>query len=185
MARKPTGGIETTDRTVSLPAVALPALRRAVASGSDPLTAIQSLQAAGFETGGTLFGTLEAKMGRATDDVSEDDFWRSLSSLLEDLGWGTVDHEALHPGVGILFSPDWVEGAEPSENGHPTCSFSSGLLSGLLSSVAGGPVAVLQIACRACGDDRCGFAFGSEKTIHDLYDLMLEESELNAALDRL
>ena len=54
-------------------------------------------------------------------------------------------------------SSDWVE-AEEERGEDASCSFSAGYLSGLLTELAGGPIAVLEVACRARGDDTCSFA---------------------------
>jgi hypothetical protein len=59
------------------------------------------------------------------------------------------------------------------------------MLSALLSEVAGGPVAVLEVTCRTKGDERCTFAFGSAPTVHDLYGLLLDGQDLDSALAAL
>jgi hypothetical protein len=66
-----------------------------------------------------------------------------------------------------------------------SCCFSTGFLSGLLSELAGGPVAVLEIGCRTRGADACRFAFGSEQVIHDLYGRLLDGADFDGALAAL
>jgi hypothetical protein len=55
-------------------------------------------------------------------------------------------------------------------------------MSGLLSQIAGGPVAVLEVSCRTRGDDACRFGFGSERAITDLHGLLLDGADLDSAL---
>ncbi|NIX42216.1 MAG: hypothetical protein GWN06_24335, partial [Gemmatimonadetes bacterium] len=54
-----------------------------------------------------------------------------------------------------------------------------------LTELAGGPIAVLEVSCRARGDDCCDFAFGSETAIHGLYGRLLQGENLQAALAAL
>jgi hypothetical protein len=69
-----------------------------------------ALQEAGYAAGDALFD-------RLTRAASESDiagtpsasFWDRLSSMCRELGWGTVRHEELHPGVGALVATDWFE----------------------------------------------------------------------------
>lgn len=74
----------------------------------------------------------------------------------------------------------------PVLNEHDaSCSFSTGFLSGMLTSLAGGPIAVLEVSCRARGDGHCSFAFGNASAIHDLYGKLVEGAELSGALASL
>jgi len=41
------------------------------------------------------------------------------------------------------------------------------------------------VSCRAQGDERCAFAFGSAATVHDLYGLLLDGRALPSALAAL
>lgn len=178
------GTAESKADHLSLPATVLAALRRAVSHQAGSLAAIHVLQAAGFETGGRVFDDFEARLGDAPDELPTDTFWDEFGHYVEERGWGTIEHDSVHPGVGVFRSENWVEASEMQED-EPTCSFSSGLLSGFLTRLASGPVAVLQVECRSRGDDCCTFAFGSEAAMHDLYGFLLEDADFDLALARL
>ena len=91
----------------------------------------------------------------------------------------------MHGAVGFLTSQDWAEANTEDVDPDASCFFSTGFLSGLLSALAGGPVAVLEIGCRTRGGDHCRFAFGSETAIHELYGRLLDGVGLAEALDAL
>ncbi|MGD2068786.1 MAG: hypothetical protein PVI57_08950 [Gemmatimonadota bacterium] len=172
-------------KDVAVPARSLTALRNALREEAGPLAAIHALQAAGWEAGRDFHEGFEDALGTPSDDLAEDDFWEGLAAFLRIRGWGTLRHSRPHPGVGLLRSLDWVESDDAEDETQPTCSFSSGMLAGFLSRAAGGPIAVLQVACRGRGDEACSFAFGSEATIHELYGLLLEDGTFEQALQRL
>jgi hypothetical protein len=170
------------NREVAVPAKTLAALGRALRAQSGSLAAIHTLHAAGYDSGGPLFDDLlrESLDGRTAEAV----FWDSLSRFLERRGWGRLEHSAPHPGIGLLMSRNWAE-AEGAESSQPSCAFTVGFLSYLLTHVADDPVAVLEVACRASGAESCDFAFGSQSTIHDLYGMLLEGGRLEQALATL
>jgi hypothetical protein len=178
-------GSERPVRDVAIPAVGLTALRQALQQEAGPLPAIHALHAAGFGTGQALWEGLRRGPGRELAGLDETAFWPRLAAALGRRGWGTLTHSAAHPGVGLLASRDWAEAQGAGGERQPSCSFSSGMLSALLSGAAGGPVAVLEVTCRTRGDDRCTFAFGSAATVHELYGLLLDGRELDAALAAL
>ncbi len=87
--------------------------------------------------------------------------------------------------MGLLSSSDWAEASVDEIDPDASCCFSTGFLSGLLSQLAGGPVAVLEVECRTRGEAACRFAFGSEGAIHDLYGHLIEGGDLDGALASL
>jgi hypothetical protein len=174
----------SSEREVALPASAFVALARALRMQGGPLAAIHGLHAAGYAAGESLSDLLLQSAHKQGPDLPEREFWRSLSRFLARKGWGTLTHRAPHPGVGLLISRDWAE-SDGNETSQPSCAFSVGLLSHLLTRVANGPVAVLEVSCRAAGRDTCTFAFGSEATIHDLYGLLLDGRGMEQALAEL
>lgn len=175
----------TRPRDVALSASALPALRHALRREAGPLATVHALQAAGFQAGRAAFDSFRSAVGGDPDSLDEESFWRRLSDFMGGRGWGTLRHDGAHPGVGTLTSSDWAEAEEGSGESQPSCAFTSGMLSGFLTRAAGGPVAVLQVACRSRGDDACVFAFGSEGAIRELYGLLLEGTDFPSALAAL
>lgn len=172
-------------RDVAIPAVGLRALRRVLQEEAGPLPAIHALHAAGYGSGQALWESLRRGLSKELGAMGEAAFWSRLAAALGRRGWGTLTHAAAHPGLGLLASRDWAESQADGGEQQPACAFSSGMLSAVLSGAAGAPVAVLEVTCRTRGDDRCTFAFGSAGTVHDLYGLLLDGQDLDAALAAL
>lgn len=166
-------------REVAIPAQAFDHLRAALAQEADEAAGVRVLHAAGFSTGEGIYEML----GAAGDPLAlgTGRFWSRLAEVFGDRGWGSLSHEARHPGVSVLVSGDWAEATERADD-HPTCAFTTGMLSYVLTRVAGAPVAVLETSCRARGDRRCEFAFGSERTVQSLYAGLLDGASLDDAL---
>lgn len=176
--------MSSTPREVSVPAVAFDHLRAALVQEAGETAGVHALHAAGFSSGESVYDLFAGPGGPPAGELGTGVFWSRIGSFFRERGWGDLVHESRHPGVSILASDDWAE-AEDRGGHHPTCAFTSGVLSYLLTRAAGAPVAVLETACRARGDERCEFAFGSERTIHDLYAVLLEGCSLDEALVRL
>lgn len=167
---------------VILPAHALRHLREALRDETDALSAIHALHSAGFACGDDLYEQFVAETGGAR--LGGGRFWSSLSDFFSSRGWGSLEHRAVHPGVGVLASADWAE-SRGAEESQPSCAFTAGLLSSFLTRAAGGGIAVLETSCRARGDAECAFAFGSEEAIHRLYGHLLDGAPLDRALAEL
>lgn len=180
--------MEASDRSardVAIPAVGLSALRRVLQEEAGPLPAIHALHAAGYGSGRALWEGLRRGLSKELEAMDETAFWSRLAAALGRRGWGTLTHSSAHPGLGLLTSHDWAESQADGGEQQPSCTFSSGMLSAVLSGAAGAPVAVLEVTCRTRGDDRCTFAFGAAGTVHDLYGLLLDGQDLDAALAAL
>ena len=176
----------TAPKELALPGSALRILRRSLQSEVGPLPTIHALHSAGYRAGEDLAPELvDSARPRELTTLSESDFWALLEAFFLRRGWGRIEHRQPHPAVGLLAAYDWAEAEENDEEEHPTCAFTSGLLSSLLTNTAGAPVAVLELRCRSRGDDECQFAFGAEGVIHDLYGDLLEGSSFDEALTRL
>jgi len=172
---------------VTLPAEVFSTLRRELSREVGPNVALRVLRETGYQAGVQLaveLGATDPELGRAASGTS---FWTRIEDHFRRRGWGTLRHDGTHRGVGLLTSSDWSEpfGSGPHPDPEGNCSFSTGLLSGLLTSMAGGPVAVLEVQCRARGDDQCTFAFGSETAIQELYGRLLDGTALDRALAEL
>lgn len=164
-------------REITLPATGLTTVREALRDEAGPVAAVNALHAAGFRSGAHVRGDL----GEAIGSMSGGDFWARIGDWFSSRGWGSLAFEAIHDGVGRLVSPDWAE-AEGGDERQPCCSFTTGLLSSLLSSAAGGEIAVVETACRSRGDSACHWVFGSEATIHRLHGSLLEGRTFEDAL---
>lgn len=172
----------TATRDIQLPAESILALRRSLIRqlGRDP--AIRALQEAGNAAGDALFG----RIGQDTDTVDalpQDTFWDRLSALFRELGWGTVEHESPHPGVGALLARDWFEVEESAR--QPLCPFTTGVLANILGRAADGDVAVLQVACDNGGARCVRFLFGAPAVLDRLYSGLREGQDVGAGLAAL
>lgn len=172
-------------REIAVPASIFAALRNELAKEAGVLPTIHALHASGYKAGAAAVAAFRTTPDEDLHALSQPEFWARLDAFFARRGWGTLTHVPRHEAVGILTSSDWVEGAERRDEEHVSCSFSTGFLCGLLTELAGGPVAVLEVTCRGRGDDSCSFAFGAAATIHELYGRLLEGAELDGALAAL
>lgn len=130
-------------------------LRAAVLAAPDGL-GVRRLQEAGYATGEALFAALEAALAArgeaAPATLAPDAFGDRLAGFLEEHGWGEAglefaggaEDDAAGPRALLLtldHGPEAV-GAGTAADGSP---FTTGVLSGLLTRVAGAPVAVLAV----------------------------------------
>ncbi|MEX2465905.1 MAG: 4-vinyl reductase [Gemmatimonadota bacterium] len=146
---------------------------------------MRSLHHAGYAVGTEAAAGFAAGGDFDVSELTTSEFWGSVQRFFGRKGWGTLRHEAAHPGVGLLTSDDWVEASAEETDSEGSCSFSTGFLAGLLSELAKRPVAVLEVTCRTRGDDACRFAFGSEAVVHELYGRLLDGSDLARALTEI
>lgn len=171
-------------REIALPVAGLTTLREALRDEAGPVAAVNALHAAGFRSGDDVWESLTRGDDDRMRSISETEFWSGLTDWFTRRGWGSLTFDPIHPAVGRLSSPDWAE-AEGGEERQPSCAFTTGVLSSVLTSAAGGGVAVLETACRARGDDACHWVFGSEAAIHQLYGSLVEGRSFEDALGAL
>jgi len=172
-------------REVALPVSVFEALRTEIEKDAGTLQTVRALHHAGYTAGLAAAGNVNREAGGDAFTLSSPGFWTHISDYFKKRGWGALEHRSLHPGIGLLTSQDWAEAVPGSGGENAGCGMSSGLLSGLLSQLAGGAVAVLEVRCRSRGDGSCDFAFGSETAIHDLYGQLLDGNDLDRALEGL
>jgi hypothetical protein len=173
----------TTPREIAVPISIFGSLRNELKKEAGALPTIHAFHHAGYEAGATAAASF-AVSGDVTN-MGQSAFWARLSEFFSRRGWGTLHQGGEHAGIALLSSPDWAEASPHEGNPEASCCFSTGFLSGLLSELAGGPVAVLEVDCRARGDEQCCFAFGSEVSIYDLYGHLLDGTDPAGALAAL
>lgn len=173
---------------LALPVASFTALRAAVLSELGAEAGAHALQAAGHAAGDALFEILDASTGGAPGGVAEiraDAFWRRLAELFATRGWGHLAHDAVHPGLAALESPDWVEANAAGDASRPSCYFTTGLLACLLGRAADSDVGLLEVECRSRGDLRCRFLFGGPDALGAAYDALCAGEDVDAALAEL
>lgn len=172
-------------REIAVPVSVFDTLRHELEEAAGTLQTVRALHHAGYQAGLQAAQSVNREAGGQALSLSSTGFWGHLSDFLSKRGWGTVNHRSPHAAVGILRTTDWAEAETEETSPNAACNFSAGYLSGLFSQLAGGPVAVLEVSCRARGDDACDFAFGSETAIHDLYGRLLDGADFDSALAEL
>ncbi|MGD8287464.1 MAG: 4-vinyl reductase [Gemmatimonadota bacterium] len=171
-------------REIAVPVSVFGSLRDELSKEAGTLPTVHALHSVGYQAGTAAAATL-IDASRNGDTMGQDAFWQRISDFFRDRGWGEIRHEPVHGAIGFLTSSDWAEANPEEVDPDASCFFSTGFLSGLLSALAEGPVAVLEIGCRTRGEKHCRFAFGSEAAIHRLYGQLLDGVGLAEALDAL
>lgn len=110
-------------------------------------------------------------------------YWRALSRIIEDMGFGPAAYEVLTPGVGSVTLPELPEAER--EDASPGCPFTTGMLAGLLGHAAGEAVAVLEVECRVGGHPACRFLVGSEARLRTIRERLVGGRDLQEALEGL
>lgn len=164
--------------TVRLPARALAAL--ADRCGEIGPRGVAALHEAGRVAGEALL----ERLGRDPGSAAPGEFWTVLGKEFEDLGLGPLAYRVHGPALGEVRLGELPEATGDGERDreHPGCPFSTGLLGGLLSGVAGEPVPVLEVACRAGGAAACRFLVGNEDRLAEVRDALAGGASPDEAL---
>lgn len=171
-------------RDIRLPANVILSLRRTLVREIGAEAAARALQEAGNAAGDALHDRLAR--GVETDGLGRTpsgSFWDRLTSLFREMGWGTAEHQDIHPGVGALDVRDWFE-VDPQAR-RVSCPFTTGVLANVLGRVAGGEVAVLQVDLPDGATGGCRFLFGGPEPLQRVYGRLREDGDLQAALAAL
>jgi hypothetical protein len=174
---------ETQPRFVQVPAGLISSMRRALANDRQPLEAVNLLRQVGYEVGEAVHQALTDHLADAGGDAREidaDAFWQGVSDYFQGLGWGRVEHQRLHPGVGALDLVDWIEAG--SDGGPSGCHLSTGFFTDLLGRVAGDGVVVMEVPAEG---GRSRLLFGSGDTLGAVYHSLAGGASLDEALARL
>lgn len=165
--------------TVRLPSAALAVLAdRCGDLGSGGISALR-------EAGRVAGEALVPRLGADPAEAPPEEFWEAVGQQFVDLGLGPLTYRVRTPGVGEirLEGVPEADGAEGEPRRLSGCPFSTGLLGGLLTGVAGEPVSVLEVECRAGGAAFCRFLVGSESRLSRIRERLAEGESLGAALD--
>jgi predicted hydrocarbon binding protein len=180
---------------LAMPVASLAAMRNALVEAVGDDTAAYALRQAGYAAGDAFVRILAGPGTDGPGAVPADRFWADLARLFANRGWGQISFSRVHEGVGAIEAADWAE-ARPvvSENatgdeadagaatGQPACHFTTGLLANVLGQAADSEIAVLEVECRARGDDRCRFLFGGSEAVYRVYDRIAEGERPDAVL---
>ena len=172
-------------REIVVPVSVFGSLRRELGKEAGTLPTVHALHHAGYRAGTEAAHAFTSLVQAEPSSLPASLLWSRLGDFFEKRGWGRIVHEQPHGSIGVLSSTNWAEASDEELDPEGSCCFSTGFLSGLLSDVASGPVAVLEVDCRTRGGEACRFAFGSEAAIHDLYGRLLDGKDMSAALSGL
>jgi hypothetical protein len=173
--------MNTTARFVHVPAELFSSVRRALVRDREPLEAVTLLREVGFELGGAVDSGLRQHVtGSSGVDpyaLDPDRFWRSASGYFEELGWGRLEHQRVHPGVGALDLVEWIENG--ADGGPQGSHISTGIFTDLLGRIAGGAVVVMEVPVDA---GRTRLLFGAGETLGAVYQSLSTGASLDQAL---
>lgn len=166
--------------TVRIPSRALAAL--ADRCGEIGPRGVAALHEAGRVAGEAVVDRLGGDPGASAPG----EFWGALEEVFGEMGWGPVSYRARSPGLGELRldgPPEAVDGEGGRD--RPGCPFSTGLLGGVLSGVAGEPVPILELECRAGGAPSCRFLVGNEERLAEIREALADGASPDEALAEL
>jgi len=169
-----------TPSEITVPACIFSALRNELGNISGKRSSNQLLQKVGYRTGSSASTVFKEGLDSEVLETMQSTFWAHLCDFFSCRGWGKLVVDSDHPKLGFLISNDWAEAMTDEADRNASCCFSTGFISGLLSEIAGSPIAVLEAKCRARGDTACKFAFGAEQAVRELYRQLLVEVDPNA-----
>ena len=169
-----------TPSEITVPAYIFSALRNELGNISGKRSSSKLLQKIGYRTGSSASTVFKEGLDSEVLETMQSTFWAHLCDFFSCRGWGKLVVDSDHPKLGFLTSNDWAEAMTDEADRNASCCFSTGFISGLLSEIAGSPVAVLEAKCRARGDKACNFAFGAEQAVRELYGQLLVEADPNA-----
>lgn len=161
---------------VSLSRTTLATLRAAIARDSGAGSAAAWLQEAGYAGGEAVYEAFRAWLAKQQlgepGTLGVEGFATQASRFFSELGWGSLEVGAIGDSVAVVDAPAWSEADGGSLDGHPACHLSTGLFADFFGRMAGEPLAVMEVECRAAGNDRCRFLLGSAEVMQALYDGM-------------
>lgn len=139
-----------------------------------------ALQEAGTASGGGMLdafdGWCSARGLGHPEALAISRFRAALTDFLAESGWGRVRFVPLGEAVLAVEASDWAEAEDAPARPHPACFFSTGMLADLVGRVADGPMACLEVACRAAGDAGCRFLLGSPEVLTAVHERIVEGS---------
>lgn len=173
----------TGSRDVRVPSASLRLLAR---SGDRPTTG--ALREAGRRAGEAIADELAPLC--EPEEAPMSTYWAAVRETLVERGLGDAEYRLLGPGtaeVRIADSPEARPHRDGRGGGTETdaggCPFATGLLAGLLSRVAGSPVAVLEVGCRDRGEEACRFLAGGEERLRTVRREILAGATVEEAVD--
>ena len=141
--------------------------------------AAQVLQEVGYSAGPEIYESFRPWLDQRANvaeplELDASYLGPMMSEFFEEIGWGTITMERLGDAVLAIDTTDWVEVGTETTATIPSCPFTTGLLASFMTELAGDVMAVMQVECLTCGDDRCRFLAGSPAALQRVFDAMTE-----------
>jgi predicted hydrocarbon binding protein len=137
-------------------------------------TAATHLQDAGYTGAGQIYEAFEswlkARGGPAANDLTPEDFGRSVADFFAASGWGTLEFSVGESGVATIESTDWAESVTADGSELSGCYFTTGVLADFFGRITDAPVSVMETECRSMGAPRCRFLIGTPERLQQIYD---------------
>ncbi|MHB1225089.1 MAG: hypothetical protein ACYC2G_13765 [Gemmatimonadaceae bacterium] len=147
------------------------------------------LRDAGFTTGEALAGQLRARQAERgappPEELTLPAFNAATAALLQSTGWGELTVDASRPAVTVLDANGWCESGAASAApavAAPGAHFTTGLLAGFFGTLAGEPLAVLEVEPDEPAPDRARFLMGSVETVNRLFGRLESGTPLSTVL---
>lgn len=176
---------QSTRHMLAMTRASLLSLRSALLRDGGPQAATY-LQEAGYAGGDALFETfqrwLSVHTGSAAEDLDIGAFEQLISEFFNESGWGRIEIGHIDDVVATLDSADWGESEGSARMEQPGCHITTGMFADLFGRLAGAPVAVLEVECRAAGHPRCRFLIGNPDVMDTVYEEMGHGATYEAAV---
>jgi predicted hydrocarbon binding protein len=137
------------------------------------------LQEVGYASGPELYQAFKSWLGTRANVAEPAELDASflspmVSEFFEGIGWGTLTIEQLGDATFAIDTTHWIEVGDDTAAPVPSCDLTTGLLAAFFTELAGQIVAVMQVECLTCGDDRCRFLAGAPAALQRVFDAMTE-----------
>ena len=137
-------------------------------------TAATYLQDAGYTGAAQIYEAFEswlkARGGPAANDLTPEDFGRSVADFFAASGWGTLEFSVGENGVATVESTDWAESVTADGSELSGCYFTTGVLADFFGRITDAQVSVMETECRSMGAPRCKFLIGTPERLQQIYD---------------
>ncbi len=163
---------------VCLGSAALPSLRTSLEQTLGDQAA-PLMQEVGYASGPEMFQSFKSWLNAraAIEDPGELDatfLSPMVSDFFQEKGWGAVVIEQLGDAVLAIDTTQWAEAGTETTAEVPSCHLTTGLLAAFMTELAEDAVAVMQVECLTCGDDRCRFLAGAPAILQRVFDAMTQ-----------
>ena len=154
---------------IGTPAETLAALRSAASTQAG----VDTLRAAGYSGGATLYGTFRNSLGDDADPAAMtlDDFSARAEDFFREAGWGRLRLHSAEDALAVVeIDQCWEATAGGREGG---CHLTTGALAGFLAPLADYQIAVMEVECARDTGATCRFLAGNTDMLDEAYERLV------------